>query len=323
MPSLEQASSELRSLKSAIICCHISPDADAIGSSGALQLGLQSLGVDAVFYLPHAVPEPLQALAREVRIVHDLPRQPCGAVIAVDTGAKDRVVTASPDLFKLGQRIFNIDHHFSNDLWGDVNYVNGEAAASAVLVYDLLCALGVNITRQMANLLFAGLLDDTGCFRFSNATAESLECAAALVRAGATPAEVANSLYFTVPERMLRLRAKALANLRVELEGKIALICLSLAELRECSAKPEDAEGLVDLARSVSGTVGAVLMRELESGFWKLSLRSKHSALDVHEIAASFSGGGHKAAAGCKLRGSAAEVEKQILERLAQTVNKL
>jgi bifunctional oligoribonuclease and PAP phosphatase NrnA len=323
MASLDQVSSELKLLESAIICCHVSPDADAVGSGCALQLGLQSLGVDAVFYVPHAVPEPLQELAQGARIVHELPTKACSAVIAVDTGAKDRVATASQDLFKFGQRVFNIDHHFSNELWGDVNYVDGESPASAVLVYDVLRCLGVEISRQIANLLFAGLLDDTGCFRFSNATAESLECGASLVRAGASPSAVANALYFTVPERMLRLRAKALANLRVELDGKVALIRLSLGELNECAAKPEDAEGLVDLARSVSGTVGAVLVRELESGLWKLSLRSKSPVLDVHKIAASFSGGGHKAAAGCKLRGSAQEVEQQILDSMAEALGAL
>ncbi len=320
MDSIEVLIAELSSLPSLLILTHIFPDADAIGSSCALQLGLQALGKKTLLHLPASVPESLLPLTKEGCITDSLPSSHFEAVAAIDTANKERIGLAGEPDFLQGKKLLNIDHHFSNTGYGDLNYVDSKAAASAVIVFDLLCGLKAPITPAMADLLYAGLMDDTGCFRFSNTSPESLECAAALVRCGATPQEVSNHLYFSLPERILHLRAKALAALRVVLDGKIALIALSRRALEECHAQAADTEGLVDLARSVSGTIGAVFMRELDDGVWKLSLRAKNVSLNVHQVAEAFSGGGHQAAAGCKLKGSEEEVEKKILERLAQAL---
>ena len=315
---LEQVCTALRSLSSALICTHVFPDADAIGSSCAMQLGLSQIGKKAQLHLPQQAPEVLLPLLKSADISYDLPTEVLEAVIVVDTANQERIGFAGSRDYFSGKKVICIDHHFSNSQWAEFNFVLPQAPASSFLVAQILQRLGVNITPEIADLLYAGLLDDTGCFRYSNTTAESLEYAAWLINAGARPQEVANALYFSLPQRILRLRAEALNSLRLALGGKIAVISLSRKLLEQCQAQPADTEGLVDLARSVSGTVGAVFMRELEDGVWKLSLRSKSAALDVNQVAGTFSGGGHIAAAGCKIKGAEKEVEKLIIERLAQ-----
>jgi len=310
---LDQFCGALKEHKSVLVMSHISPDADAAGSAAACSLALGALGIHAVLHLPDPLSESLLGILRGIPFCAAFPDEQFDAVLCVDTADKKRVSCARPDILDKGARSFNLDHHHSNGKWADCNYVRPEAPASAVLVHELFSSLQVPLDARAANLLYAGLLDDTGCFCFSNAGTEAFSCALALVSAGAVPQDIANMLYFSVPERIFRLRAYAAGALRCVLGGRVAVIRLPLAALKQCGAGPEDTEGLVDIARSVSGVIAAVLMRELEPGLWKLSLRSKSPELDVHQIASSFGGGGHKAAAGCRVQGSAEQVEEAVL----------
>ena len=310
---------DLASLSQAVISTHVSPDADAIGSAVALQRGLASLGVEAKVFLEDPLPERFTTLVGDAPLVHELPKEKVPAVVVVDSASKKRVGKRIDALLALGETSFNIDHHGSNDCWAETNFVDSKAAASAIIVFDLLVQMGASVDSQTANLLFAGLMDDTGCFRFSNSDKRSFETAARLLEAGASPEYVANELYFSVPERVLRLRAKALANLRLVLDGRVAVLSVSSEMLDELQARPEDTEGLVEIARSVSGTIAAVFIRQLDSS-WKLSLRSKTKNVNVNDVAAAFGGGGHAQAAGCTLSGSLEEVEAQVLEKLEKAL---
>ena len=323
MPSVDELCAHLRSLQSALICTHVSPDPDALGSAGAMQRGLHALGIEAHVYLPDPLPERIGVLLEGVPIVYGVPTRRYAAVVVVDTATRKRVGPQAEEVLAVGDTIINIDHHDSNIGWGTVNYIQSSAAASAEIVYELLTRLLGTIDAQTAQLLYAGLLDDTGSFCYSNVTSQALQCAANLVAAGASPETVANTLYFSVPERVLRLRAVALANLRMVLENKAAVVRITQAELSSCGAKTEDTEGLVDLARSVEGTVAAVFLRELADGSWKCSLRAKVPALDVNAVASEFGGGGHKAAAGCSVRGNAVEAEAQVLAVLGNAIGLL
>lgn len=318
MITLAELGKELKSLKSAIVTSHIAPDADAIGSSAALALALQSAGVKVSLWYGEPVPSRLDALLTEIKPVRELPPK-VDALVVVDTATRARVSGASEELFARADRVFNIDHHVSNPDWGDVNYLDADAAASAAIVFRLAEAAGFSVTPAMAQLLYGGLLDDTGCFRFSNTTQEALAVAGALVGAGAEPARVAELLYFTVPQRVLQLKALAMAGMRLLCGGKIAFVCITRKELERCGASPEDTEGIIDEARLIEGTAGAVFMRELEEG-WKFSLRSKDERLDVNAVAGRFGGGGHRAAAGCKLTGTQQQVEEQILAALDEAL---
>lgn len=321
MDNLEKIKDLILSKKTFIITAHISPDPDAVGSSVALARGLISLGKSATVYLADSPSENLASLIQGVKVTQAVPEEMVDAVIIVDTATKKRVGKEVDTLFKQAKTTINIDHHISNDKWAEHNYVHANAAASAQIVFSLLKLLNAKIDPETANLLYAGLLDDTGRFSFSNTNELALQTAASLVSEGAQVAEVTNALYFSVPERILRLRAVALSEIKPICDGHVSFLSISNETLELCKATAEDCEGLIDEVRSVSGVVAAVLMRQIEEKKWKLSLRSKVDILNVQEVAAQFDGGGHVAAAGCTIFGTEKEVEAKITQAMNSAID--
>lgn len=322
MLSLKEICTEILKHDNFLVSSHIAPDADAVGSSVTMALGLLQLGKKATVYLYDKVPERLEAFVHGVPIIHDVPTKSVGALIVLDTASRTRVGKDAEELYRLSSVVFNIDHHFSNDCWGTHAFVDANAPASALIVLSMLKEMRVKVTPQMANLLYAGLLDDTGCFRFSNTSETAFDCGKELLSAGASPQEVANALYFSMPHRVHKLRSLAMNGLRLLADGKFSLVVVTKELLERSGAKAEDTEGLVDEARSIEGTYGAALMRELDDS-WKISLRSKDDRLDVHALATSFGGGGHRAAAGCRILGTREQVETTLVQCLEKAIEQL
>jgi len=319
--SLEDFADKLLEHRDFVLSSHISPDPDAVGSTCALALALEQLGKGVSLYFADPVPERVRKLVPKLNFLSAAPTGAFETLVVCDTAALKRIGPLADSVFKLAQISFNLDHHVSNIGFGSYNHVDEQAPATAVLVAELIPHLGAEITPEMANLLLAGLLDDTGGFCFSNVSPRAFECAAGLLRAGARPEIVSNELYFTLPLRVLKLRAIAIESLRVLLDGKLAWITVSKEDLEKAGAKPEDSEGLVEIARQDAGAEVAVLQREIENG-WKLSLRAKDSAIDVNAVASAFGGGGHRAAAGCKLQGSALEVERAVTSEIVKELSR-
>ncbi len=313
--TLETVAEKLLEHRDFVVTAHVNPDPDAIGSSCALALALKRLGKNVRVYFADILPKRMANLMPELEISCELPTDRFSALVVCDTASRKRVSGDVDSLWKLAEHTFNIDHHVSNDGWAEINYIDSHAPASAVIVTELLPMLRVPVSADLGNILLAGLMDDTGCFCFSNAGERAFQCASILVAGGARPDLVANELYFTVPLSALRLKAKATEALQVLLEGKLAYVVISQADMDAVGASIEDAEGLVDMARQVAGTEVVAMQRQIENG-WKMSLRSKNQAIDVNRIAGVFGGGGHRAAAGCKVDGAADEVQRRVIEEI-------
>ncbi len=322
MHSFDEIVEKLGSLRRIVVTSHVAPDADAVCSATALALAFRILKREAVVYLRDEIPEKLSLLHPQVSAVATVPEQDFDGVVILDTASKRRVGSEVDQLLARGKVSINIDHHLSNDKWADINFVDASACASAAIVYRLLTRLGVTLDQGLADLLFAGILDDTGCFRFGNTTPEALQIASDLVRAGASPSRVANLLYFSLPARVLRLRGMAMDSLRLLENGLVAIVVVPRQMVQASGAKDSDCEGLIDEVRSIEGTICSVLIRELEDG-WKISLRSKDERLNVNNIAAEFGGGGHAAAAGCRIVGKLADVETKLFPQIKRALDKL
>lgn len=299
-----------------LVSSHLSPDADSIGSTfGAASL-LQRSGVQTDVYLVDEVPPrfaPLLAGAESLpKVFHAVPTEHYDAVFVVDTASKNRIGRDCEAVYAQGKMIVNLDHHVSNPNWGDVNFVDGEAAASAVLVTELASELGLKLTPYEANLLYGGLSDDTGGFGFSNVNPRALITAAKLVEAGAKPAEISNTLHYSMPERALRFQGYIIGKMQLLLGGNAAYVCITAEDMASHSVTVDDVEGVVDTIRKVGGPRVVVLQRQIEDG-WKFSLRAKVQGLDMNAVAGMFGGGGHKMAAGCKLTGSEIEARDRVL----------
>lgn len=319
MTTIDDISQIIQEANSVLIATHIHPDPDAIGSAFGLAKALKENDIPAQVYLPEPLSERFSFLAQGISVCSE-PVENIDLLIGVDTATKARLGGKADELITSANKSINIDHHFSNENWAEVNYIDDTAAASALIVTELLNEMGFAISSKVANLLFAGLADDTGSFRFGNTSAESLRSAALLVDRGADPELVANGLYFSTPRRAFTLRAKALSSMQFISNDRLGIIVVPKSLLEQSGAIAEDTEGLVDEARSVEGVVGAALIRELDDG-WKVSLRAKADAFDASAIAQDYGGGGHKAAAGYKTDLDSDIIISELEEKLNEVLD--
>ncbi len=172
----------------------------------------------------------------------------------------------------------------------------------------------------MAENIYTGIVADTGSFQFSNTDEDALRTAARMVELGANPAKVANYLYYDLPERNLRLLARALNTLRTDESGKIATIEVTKEMMDSTGTEADATEGFVDYARSVRGVEVAVLFRQTTADEYKISFRSKGS-LDVAQIARFYGGGGHREAAGCTVKGTLQDVKREVIEKVRNAIS--
>jgi phosphoesterase RecJ-like protein len=295
----EALSSAVRDGNRFLLTSHISPDGDAIGSCLGMARILRRLAKGAVIWLrdePPGVYAPLPGFDR----IHVGTEPPAGFPEAFD----GTIALECPSLERSGLheslsalKVLNIDHHLGNEQYGDVNWVDTGAPSLGAMLFQLARALRVELDADTANCLYLTIATDTGGFRFSNATTEAFEAAAALVREGAEPERVAQWIYESQPESALRLLGAMLGTLERHGEDrKVATVVLDRAMFEATGAHKSDSEGLVDYPRSIAGVEAVGLLREIDGG-WKVSLRSR-GAVDVEQIARRHSGGGHKNAAG-------------------------
>ena len=305
--------------KKFLVICHMDPDGDALGSLIALGLGLRGAGKSVTMACPNPVPECYRflpnwedILVNPDRLCHDP-----GVIITVDSADGKRLDVWGP-LLKKGQLVINIDHHHTNDRFGQINWIEN-AAAAAELIAILFDCLGWQVTPEIALALYTGLVTDTGSFRYPNTTAYTHTQAARLLKAGANSALVTEFVYESRPVEGVQLLAKALDSLQLSAEGRIAWLTVLEEDLIKTGATAEVVNGLVNYARSIAGVEVGILFQQVVGGSVKVSLRSR-AKIDVSAIAAQFGGGGHPRAAGCRVRGSVAEVETAILGEVKRAV---
>lgn len=297
--------------KKFLVASHAHPDGDGIGSTIALAKGLEELGKSAIMFNSDPVPGNLRFLPYVERITSKIPSgERFDALFMVDCSQRERIGGDVKDLPRdvLGKLVL-IDHHRYNSSECDVLCIDEDAAATGEVVYRLFKTLGTNITKEIANLLFCTFVVDTGSFRYSNTSSSLLRDASELVAAGANPWEISKALDESNPPSSIALLRAVLETF--EMSGKMAWLVLSQQMLADAGATEDVAEEYINYPRSIQGVEVAILFRELRSGKWKVSFRSKND-IDVQKIAMAFGGGGHAHAAGCTLEGGLAEVKNRI-----------
>ncbi len=292
---------QLRDGQKFLLTTHENPDGDALGSLLGMHLLLEQLGKDSVMFMAASQ----FPLAQEYRhmplgdVVHqppaDMSERTC---IFLDCGNIDRMpvdLGCGPE-----HELLNIDHHHDNTRFGTVNLVEADAACTAQMVYGLAKELDADITREIADALYIGLVTDTGKFMFENTTPEAHQMAAELIDAGVEPQVIHRHLYEELPLSRLALLARALNSVSRYDDGAITMTHLTREDFHDAHATESDSEGIVDHMRQVEGTVVAALVRELldKDGSRKVSLRATNGAVDVSAIARELGGGGHRQAAG-------------------------
>jgi phosphoesterase RecJ-like protein len=313
-----QAVTLIQSSKRIYLATHIRPDGDALGSMLALALALEAAGHRVAPLCADPVPKDYHSLPAAARVSATPPDWPADLGLVVDCDGLRRVGSLQ-DTFAALPHLIDIDHHATEQFFGDVQLIDSGAAATAEIVYGLLPPLGAPLTPEIATCLYAAIFTDTGRFCFSNTTAQSLAISAELVRAGANPAAVATQVYFQRSFEAVRLLGVALARLALHHEGRAISSVLYLQDFADTGAQHEDTEGVIDHIRSVGGPEVAAMFTEIEGGETRVSLRSGGRP-DISRIAVQFGGGGHAPAAGCTLQATPEEARARVLAAVGEAL---
>jgi phosphoesterase RecJ-like protein len=318
----EQIGQALREGGRFAVLSHVRPDGDALGSQLALGLSLKRLGKDVRIWNEEGMLEKYSFLP-SANLLTKPPADPedVDVAIALDTAIQNRLGTALPAV-RSAKVWINIDHHPSNPGYGDLVYINPKAPATGQILFELIRSEKLPIDAAIAENLYVAISTDTGSFQYPNTTARTFEMAAELVRAGVDVGRVSQLTYENYPRRRAELLRDLLGTMRVEANNRVASFSLSLATAKKLGVLPEDNEGLIDHLRAIHGVIVAVFFEELADGKVRVSMRSKSEKVNVCAICEKFGGGGHVLAAGARLPGTLAEVEKKILEEIRDVVGR-
>jgi len=298
--SIEEMIKALRKAPTVALFSHISPDGDCIGSMLAIGMALEKMGKEVSFYNPDRVPRNLAFLPGSARVRQELPNLVHNTLLFVDCTDFRRVNLSRTEISG-DSTILNLDHHISNEYFGHYNWVDAHASASGEVALALIGCLGVEIDRDMAINLYTAIVTDTGCFQYSNTTANTHRLTAELLDKGVDLSLIHHYIFDQKPLAQIKLLQSALNGLEIHAEGQLATMTLNLEDFQNSGAEQGLSEGLVNHARSIEGVEVAVLLREAASHEIKVGLRS-NLWLNVNEIAAQFGGGGHQRAAGCSFK---------------------
>ncbi len=319
----DEAIKVIKKGKRFLVVSHVNPEGDAVGSLLGVALALRSLGKDAVAYLEDPIPALFKFLPGADTVVHSLDGAGSfDATFAVDCGQKERLGKGFVELKEPGT-IVNIDHHATNDNFGDVNIIEPGASAAGELAYDLVKAAGIEITTDIAVNLYVAIHTDTGSFRYSSATADAFTKAGDLVRHGAKPWDISSRVYENHPLKRYKLLGMVLSTIDVfdlgEADGavKVATLLVTRKMFDTAGADKDVADGFVNYARGVEGVAVGLLFRETGPDEYKVSMRSKGD-IDVSAVAMSFGGGGHRNAAGFSVKGGIKDVKERVISALRQ-----
>ncbi len=301
-----------------VLTTHVRPDGDALGSELAMALILESLGKDVLVCNAFAVPPNLRFLDPQHKLGQldvDVPAARLDdreVLIILDTTAWAQLGSMGAVIKSTKALKAVIDHHVSGDDLGAELFKNSDAEATGRLVVEAADQLGVPLTPTIAKAAFVALTTDTGWFRFSSTTADTLRLAGRLVEAGAAPDQLYKDLYENDSHGRLQLIGRALSHAEAELGGRLIHTWLSQDDFTAAGALPSDSEDIINMTLSVAGTEAAVILVEQPAGGYKISFRSR-CELDCSKIAEQFGGGGHKKAAGASMQGSLETVQLRIL----------
>lgn len=310
----------IKSRNSFIICGHIMPDGDSLGSVLALGMVLEQSGKRVTMVCSDPVPENLAFMPGVERLVigNDPIDDKVDAFIMLDCSVTDRLGAFSA-MLKPEITTINIDHHPDNNIPADYNYIDPQAAATGEIVFDMLISSGQNISREVAICLYTAIVTDTGSFRYENTTSATHRRIAELIECGLEPGRLNELIYDQNSVQSVLLLRTALQGLKFTPCGKVAWMVVTRNMLEEVNALNEHTESLINYPRSIKGVEVAILFKEMEPGIFKVSFRSK-GKVDVNKLAAIFGGGGHVKASGCVLKGEISEVTASVINTTEKAV---
>lgn len=312
MTSLKEVALFLKNHDNYRILCHHNPDGDTIGSAFALATALRKIGKKAHICCSDDFSEQYNYMINGEEVNKDIPYE---TVVTVDIADKQLI---GGKYNELGDNVdLLIDHHYSNTRYAKNCYVDSTAAANCEIIYDLICELGVEIDKHMADCIYTGLSTDTGCFRYSNVTERTHLVACETIKAGADHAGINKVMFETKSLRRIKIERMVLNSLQLYYDDKLATLFLTQDMMKKTGAREDELEGVAAIPREIEGVLIGILFREKPDGSIRVSLRT-NEPVDASAICAAFGGGGHKRAAGCTFNTSIEEAREKIVEEVGK-----
>ena len=310
--TLDNILEEINKAEKIVIITHENPDGDAIGSSLAMKLALKQLGKDADVIIPE-FPKTFEFLPGIDEVKKESNIEEYDLAIALDC-ASIKLLNGFAKYFDSAKIKVAIDHHSSNTMFADYNYVDQDAPACAQLLLVVFSYFNINVTKDIGTCILAGIITDTGGFRYEGVTADTFRFVADLCEKGIKVSQVYSQVFASKTRAKFELHRIALNRLEFLEEGKVAFTYVTKTDEKQVEAKNGDYDGLVENGRDVEGVEVSVFLRETDKGI-KVSLRSKNY-VNASKVAMMFGGGGHIRAAGCTIQGTIEQAKNQIINRV-------
>lgn len=292
---------------------HTSPDGDSLGSSLAFLQGLRTLGKEVYIVCKEDMPKTFKFLPYSNEIINscDVVKEGTDIFVVLDCGNLERVNTNS-ELSERDYTLINIDHHMSNDLYGDLNYVDTKASSMGEIVFMILEAMNIEVTKDMAKCMYTSILTDTGSFRHSNTTSRTHNIAGKLLDTGIDFSEIHRQIFDNKEFNRVKFMGRAIESLKLTLDGKVGVIKIRDKDFEDFGIEDKDTSDIVNIGMKIGSVDVMILLKEGEEGT-KVSLRSKN-IVDVRKVAENFGGGGHVRASGARIMKSIDESEELLLK---------
>lgn len=315
-PEIQQIADAIHARRRFVLSSHARPDGDSIGSQLALAYALRALGKEATVVNADPAPPPLMAFpgVPEIRIAAAVEGD-FDAAIIMECGDLARTGVSGLDRFF----VVNIDHHPGNSGYGRINWFDASAAACGEMVFDLVRALGVPLSLEIATHIYLAILTDTGSFHYSSISPRTFDICGEALEAGVDPVLVARNVYDSNNMGRLKLFGAVLNVMQTDATGRIAIVYLDREMARAAGGTYEDTDGLVNLPLTVKEIEAVAFFKQDEEDQYRVSLRSK-GGVDIGAVAKSFGGGGHKNAAGCTVSGAIDALRKTFIEQLGRAI---
>lgn len=312
MSVLEKIKEKIEAAHNILILTHENPDGDAVGSSLGFMHALKKIGKQVTVLIPeinnmYSFLPGFSEIKHEIENVEDF-----DLCIALDSSDTERLFICKPYFEKIEHTIV-IDHHITNQNFGDVNYVNAVASSTCQNLIIVLAAMEIAINKEMAECIYTGILTDTGGFRY-NTQSETFEFAAMLLETGIDISKIYRIVFDTTTEKRTRLLSRALDRLEILEDGKIAFTYITTQDVDELQNEDGDYENIVNYGRNIFGVEVSIFARE-KDGRYKISLRA-NEYVDVSQIASKYAGGGHLRAAGLEMAMPLEQVKQTLVEEI-------
>ena len=317
-PEIARIADAIRARRRFVLSSHSRPDGDSIGSQLAMLHALKALGKEAVAVNADPAPPPLMAFpgVPDIRIAPQADGE-FDAAIIMECGDLARTGVAGLERFF----VVNIDHHPGNTGYGQINWFDAGAAACGEMVFDVVKALGVPLSVEIATHIYLAILTDTGSFHYSSISPRTFDICRECIEAGVDPVLVARNVYDSNNMGRLKLFGAVLSAMQIDPTGRIAIVYLDHEMARAAGGTYEDTEGLINLPLTVKEIQAVVFFKQHDGDEYRVSMRSK-GPIDIGVVAKEFGGGGHKNAAGCTAAGAIDALRKTFVDRIEAAIDR-